>query len=192
VGKYTSLALDSNDNPRVSYFYGMDVDLRFGYRDDGVWHTYTVASEGGVGAWSQLVLDSADLPHVVYYNESTGDLMYAHSDAVSTPTARSVSVLPGSIHLMNIFPMPVHGGASITYRLGPGASDSPRSVGLGLYDGAGRLVSSSGFSQSPGMHTVPLSILSAAQGRPAAGIYYLQARVENPPGRDIKTIVVVR
>jgi len=98
----------------------------------------------------------------------------------------------GSIRLMVISPMPRRAGANVTYLLGPGASDSPRTVSLGLYDLAGRLVSSREFHQSQGVHTVPLPSLSAAQDEPAAGVYYLQARVVNPPCRDTKTVIVVR
>ena len=63
VGQYTSIDLDSGDNPRVVYFAG---ELRYAYYD-GTWHVQTADDTGTVvhDAMS-LALDSGDNAHISY------------------------------------------------------------------------------------------------------------------------------
>ena len=79
VGEYSSLALDSNDNPHISY-YDYDFsngDLKYAISDGSSWVAVTVDSTGYVGSYSSLALDSNDNPHISYYDVTNGDLKYA-------------------------------------------------------------------------------------------------------------------
>ena len=69
---YTSLALDSNNNPHISY---IGPGIKYAYWD-GNWHTERV--DGGEGCAS-IALDSNDNPHISYY-DNRGYLKYAHWD----------------------------------------------------------------------------------------------------------------
>ena len=79
IGSYTSLALDSSGNPRISY-HG-DNDLKYAWYD-GTWHTETIDSTGtyAVGLYTSLALDSGGNPHISYYDSTNDDLKYAWYD----------------------------------------------------------------------------------------------------------------
>ena len=61
-GSGSSLALDSANNPHISYLT-YDNSLKYAWRDGGGWHTEVVATN----VWSaSLALDSAGIPHISY------------------------------------------------------------------------------------------------------------------------------
>ena len=76
VGEYTSIALDSNGYPHISYYDATNGDLKYAYKDASGWHIETVDSEGWVGRYTSIALDSNDNPHISYYDETDGDLKY--------------------------------------------------------------------------------------------------------------------
>lgn len=81
VHLYTSIALDRNNNPHISYFeYGAE-DLKYAYYD-GSWHIETVDSEGWVGWYNCIAVDSNGNPHISYFDRSNGDLKYAYRDSI--------------------------------------------------------------------------------------------------------------
>ena len=79
-----SLALDSNDNPHVSYFeVGYNI-LKYAKWDGSSWNIETVDSGylgAPIGEYSSIALDSNDNPHISYYAGSPdNDLKYAKWD----------------------------------------------------------------------------------------------------------------
>jgi hypothetical protein len=78
VGRYTSLALDSNGYPHISY-YGTypNYDLKYAHWNGSSWQIETVDSAGDVGWFTSLALDSSGNPHISYYDDDNEDLKYA-------------------------------------------------------------------------------------------------------------------
>jgi len=84
TGYYTSLALDANGFPNISFADGTG-HLHYTYRDGaGTWHPSVgdVPSAGAVGLWSTLVLD-ADGPHIVELDATADQLRYAYQSGTS-------------------------------------------------------------------------------------------------------------
>ena len=86
VGEDTSIALDSQGYPHISYkdqTWG-DEKLKYAYKDASGWHIETIdtsLSYWGVGTWKEgLALDADDYPHIVYYDKTNDDLRYAYKD----------------------------------------------------------------------------------------------------------------
>lgn len=71
VGYYNSLAVDSVDNPCISY--SSSGGLRYAAWNGSAWDIQTI----GGGSEPSLALDSADTPHIGYYDATSGDLKYA-------------------------------------------------------------------------------------------------------------------
>jgi hypothetical protein len=49
VGLYTSIALDGNGYPHISYYDSTHEYLKYAYKDASGWHTEVVDSTGSVG-----------------------------------------------------------------------------------------------------------------------------------------------
>jgi hypothetical protein len=88
VGMYTSLALDSNGFPVVSYYdntYGLLKVLHCNDpscmgEDESI---QTVDSNGIVGLFTSLVLDANGFPVISYYNFTSFDLKVVHCNDVN-------------------------------------------------------------------------------------------------------------
>ena len=83
VGKWTSIALDSNNLPHISYNDASQMFLKYAHYDGSEWSIETVdgTAEGDhVGKGTSIALDSSDHPHISYYDGPTRDLKYAHFD----------------------------------------------------------------------------------------------------------------
>lgn len=83
-GRYSSIALDKNNNPHISYYDPVNGDLKYAYLLAGKWTIETVDSAGDVGAFTSLALDKDGYPHISYYDRSDGDLKYAYLTAPVT------------------------------------------------------------------------------------------------------------
>ena len=94
VGDYTSLALDSAGNPRISYFYYTNRDLKFAWRDGAIWNTVTVDAEGYVGEFTSLALNAAGNPRISYFDYLNGDLMFAWADLPTVTPVSGGTALP--------------------------------------------------------------------------------------------------
>ena len=88
---YCSMALDSNDNPHITYLFIHDFDflgydaLKYAYKVDSKWHKKTIdracriwffhylfgfATGGGIYSPSRIAIDSGDRPHISYFSSS--------------------------------------------------------------------------------------------------------------------------
>ena len=79
TGEWTSIALDSNDKPFISYVDETYDRVEIGYKSGGYWTDNTVdsGSSGEIDYGTSIAIDSNDAKHIVYYDEDNGDLRYA-------------------------------------------------------------------------------------------------------------------
>ena len=73
VGKFTSLALDTENNPHISYYDQTNEDLKYAYWTGTGWSITTIDSNSAVGKYTSIALDSAGNPHIGYI----GSVKYA-------------------------------------------------------------------------------------------------------------------
>ena len=76
----TSVAVDSNGTPYVTYYDQKGKDLALAARTDAGWEIAFVESDGDTGLFASLVIDSADRFHISYFERSTsksGTIKYA-------------------------------------------------------------------------------------------------------------------
>ncbi|HEX9664684.1 MAG TPA: SBBP repeat-containing protein, partial [Patescibacteria group bacterium] len=85
VGAFSSLALDSANNPRIGYYDATDRDLKFtlcsiasGCDEAGDWTTYIVDATGDSGAFASMALDANDNIGITYRHEEASAIKYAY------------------------------------------------------------------------------------------------------------------
>jgi hypothetical protein len=78
VGRYSALALDSEDRPSIVYFDATNNALKFAsWEQEGGWLLETVDSTSSVGADCDLAIDPDDVAHVSYRDLTYRVLRYA-------------------------------------------------------------------------------------------------------------------
>ncbi len=77
VGKYTSIVLDSQEYPHISYYDMVGRDLKYARWTGSEWDIQSVDCDEDVGEYTSLALDSVGRPHISYYDHTNGDLKYA-------------------------------------------------------------------------------------------------------------------
>lgn len=80
VGQYCSMALDSSDNPYVSYYNNTTDALDYAWRN-GTWDNQVVAISTAVNSTS-IDLDSSDRPHIAYTVSGDSNQYYKWLDGV--------------------------------------------------------------------------------------------------------------
>jgi len=133
-GYYSSLALDSQDRPRIAHYHPDLHDLIYTYWTGSQWVSYTVDSEGDVGAYPSVALDSLDAPHISYRNSDEESLYYAwyeYPEGTEGPTGLPVT----GTSLSRPTPNPTSGSAEMSFSAPAGAP-----VDLSVFDLSGRRV----------------------------------------------------
>jgi len=77
VGFCTSIALDSSDNPHISYSDVSNDDLKYAHWNGSAWEIQSVDTFGDVGGYTSIAIDSSECPHISYYDWGNGGLKYA-------------------------------------------------------------------------------------------------------------------
>ncbi len=77
VGYFTSVALDPNGYPHISYSDWGNQDLKYAAWNGSSWDIQTVDSGASVGWYTSLALDASRYAHISYYDGSNRDLKYA-------------------------------------------------------------------------------------------------------------------
>lgn len=83
VGEYSSIALDNQGMPYISYYDIGNGDLKFANGSQGkitpesLWVAETVDRDGDVGKYSSLAIDDSGYALISYYDDSSHDLKFA-------------------------------------------------------------------------------------------------------------------
>jgi catechol 2,3-dioxygenase-like lactoylglutathione lyase family enzyme len=112
-GAQTSLALDHQGRPHISYLYAPTVDLRHAYRDSSGWHIETVDRFGG--AWSTIKIDAGDRLQIVHVDPFYSIVRYAFHDASGWHTENTGRPGPWGVS----FDLDALGQASFSFGHGP-------------------------------------------------------------------------
>jgi hypothetical protein len=184
VGQFSSLALDAQGNPHVSYEDGGNTNVRYARKSGGVWTIQYADSVTNSGQYTALALDALGRPHITHYDATSGlgQLRYL---AGSAPTGVASSA--GPIHSLQVFPNPIASGeASIRFEMRPGTP-----IDLAVYDVSGRRVSTIvADAIGSGTGVASWTGLDAANRRLAPGVYLL--RLVAGTHVESKRVTVVR
>ncbi|OGS43158.1 MAG: hypothetical protein A2539_08540 [Elusimicrobia bacterium RIFOXYD2_FULL_34_15] len=77
MGEFTSIAVDTNNSPHISYYDVTNYDLKYASWTGTNWSIKTVDSTGVVGDYTSIALDTNNRPHISYRAGTNYDLKYA-------------------------------------------------------------------------------------------------------------------
>lgn len=77
VGEHTSITLDTNGNPHISYFDPVNGRLKYSKWTGSSWVVQTVDTSSLSGYYTSIALDGTGNPHISYYRNTGQDLKYA-------------------------------------------------------------------------------------------------------------------
>ncbi len=108
----TSIQLDSEDYPHISYLSRPNFDLKYAYYNGTNWIKTIIDTSNNIGQYSSLQLDTCGQPHISYGDWTNFDLKYAYYNQ-SGWTIETVDA-PGDVRkwtslvLINDFPSIVY------------------------------------------------------------------------------------
>jgi hypothetical protein len=80
VGGQSSIALDVNDNPHISYLDYTNDNLKYAHFNGSSWIIKRVDIDGDVGRYSSIAVSSSGYPHISYFDRTNNNLKYAKMD----------------------------------------------------------------------------------------------------------------
>ncbi|MFC1916853.1 choice-of-anchor U domain-containing protein [Chloroflexota bacterium] len=82
---FTSIALDSSNNPHIAYTSGGTHQLWYTRWNGTSWDTPTVVdnTSGDLGWFTSIAVDGSDHPHISYYDHTNTSLKYARYDGAT-------------------------------------------------------------------------------------------------------------
>ena len=97
VGKFTSIAIDSNGFKHISYYDNTNDDLKYATDMTGSWVITSVDTSGSVGVHTSIAIDSNDGVHISYYDATNNDLKYTTCSSDCTNASNCASIRTGGI-----------------------------------------------------------------------------------------------
>lgn len=79
-GEDSSIVIDSNDHPRISFFEPSYDDLKYAEWDGEMWSVETVDFDGETGEYTSITVDSGDNTHISYYDRTESCLKHAYQN----------------------------------------------------------------------------------------------------------------
>ena len=105
VGLWSSIAIDTNGNPMISYYDWTNQDLKFAICDlsksangncdqTGDWSAETVDVVGDVGRFTSIAVNTNGAPTISYHDLTNADLKFAIGPPALPPPVGSIAELP--------------------------------------------------------------------------------------------------
>jgi hypothetical protein len=113
IGWFTSLALDSNNIPHISYYDYTNGDLKYARWTGSDWAMESLDTTGDVGRYTSIALNDEGHPHISYYDKTNGNLKYAEWTGSSWNKYKIDSI--GNVGLYTSIALDSQGLAHISY-----------------------------------------------------------------------------
>ncbi len=113
VGRYTSLELDSRDQPHITYFNESNSKIKYTNFDGSQWSFQNPDQQPQAGQFTSLALDSRNHLHLSYYDYSNDDLKYAYYDG--NGWQQEIVDSPGNVGLFTSIAVDSHDIPHISY-----------------------------------------------------------------------------